>query len=264
MLISFGARGSMSWSGAYRNGNGHTNEKKIRAEIDVYNARVGAELVVEAPGQSAAQCEGQRKSSKGDSRGNAPIADEEANIGLETNEEKVQDETEVGDEREAGQRFVGKYVLLETGDAAHNRGTEDDATDDFGNNARLANLLQGPMEKVTQDQDERGLDNEEDNGIRGVVLGRDGALNDTGLRRGAVAISSLAARHDGYDFATLLLASWSCLESFREILRRQLTRTSGATTEVEGRSRESKGPRRRMRRRRRRSGRGKRKNEDAQ
>ena len=224
----------MSWSGAYRNGNGHTNEKKIRAEIDVYNARVGAELVVEAPGQSAAQCEGQRKSSKGDSRGNAPIADEEANIGLETNEEKVQDKTEVGDEREAGQRFVGEDVLLETGDAAHDRGTEDDATDDFGNNARLTNLLQGPMEKVTQDQDERGLeatrlagwgansqkrlclgvfffvsylDDEEDNGIRGVVLGRDGALDDTGLRRGAVAISSLGARHDGYEFASLLLAN---------------------------------------------------------
>lgn len=74
------------------------------------------------------------------------------------------------------------------GNLSHHRGAQNDAANDFGDDARLADLGQRPMQDMADDQDERGLDNEDDNGVLGVVLGRIGSLNHTRLRGCSVAI----------------------------------------------------------------------------
>ena len=181
--------------GTHSDGNGNADEEQVGAEVNVHQAGVVAELVVQAPGQGAAQSEGQGQAGKGDGRGDPPVANEEAHVGLEADEEEVEHEAEVGDEGQVGQGVLGEDGVAEVGDAAHDRGAEDDAANDLCDDAGLADLLEGPVKKVAEDEDEAGLDDEEGQGVLGVVAGGVGALDDAALGGGALAVFELCAGH---------------------------------------------------------------------
>ena len=145
-------------TGTNRDGNSHTNKEQVGAERNGNKTRVVSELIVQPPSQGAAETEGQGETGKCHRGGYAPVADEEADVGLEADEEEVEDEAQVGNEGEAGDGCIGEDGLAEAGNAAHDGGTEDDSADDLCDDTGLADLGEGPVEEVAQDDDEAGLE----------------------------------------------------------------------------------------------------------
>ena len=117
--------------------------------------------MIEAPSDCSAQAKGQGHSSRSNPEGNLPIADQEAQIDLEPDQEQEQQETEVGDEVQVRQGLGRKDVGGETRNAAHDGGTEDDASDDFGDDARLSQLGEWIVQQTAEDDDDACLDDED-------------------------------------------------------------------------------------------------------
>ena len=108
-------------SAAHRDGNGDTDEEQIGTKSDVLNAFVVPKLIIETPSEGATQGKRQSQASKSDRGSHAPVAHKEANIGLETNEEEVKNETEIGDQCQVGNRVIREDGGAKVGNAAHNR-----------------------------------------------------------------------------------------------------------------------------------------------
>ena len=93
-----------------------------------------------------------------------------------------------------------EYRLLETGDAHHDRGAQDDAPEDLHDDLRLAEQGERPVEQAEEDDDDSGLcdeglhissepttnsaegqqraylDDEQEDGVRGVIFAGIGSL----------------------------------------------------------------------------------------
>lgn len=141
----------------YRDGNGNTDEEHVHRKVDMLNPVVIPKLVVQAPRDSATQAKRQGEARKGNSGRDAPVAEEETHVRLEADHEEVQDEAEVGDKVEVDDRLRGEDGGAEARDVAHYGGAEDDAADDLGDDAGLADLGEGPVEDVAEDDDQAGL-----------------------------------------------------------------------------------------------------------
>jgi len=109
--------------------------------------------MVQSPCKRASQPKRQGQTGKGDRRGHPPVTGEEAHIGLEPDEEQIQDEPEVGHEGEIRDGLGGEDGSSEPGDSPHDRRPQKDAADDFSDDSRLADLLERPVKQVTHDDD---------------------------------------------------------------------------------------------------------------
>lgn len=121
------------------------------------------ECIINPISQSTTYAERKRQSSNSDRSSNAPVANQEANIRLETDEKQVQDQTEVGDVVEVRNRGFREECGLEAWNTSEDRRTKNDAPDDFGDDAWLADLGKRPVEKVTYYDDEASLSEGESN-----------------------------------------------------------------------------------------------------
>lgn len=81
----------------------------------------------------------------------------------------------------------GEDGIFEVGNAHHDRRPQQDAADDFGDDARLADIGERIMQNTAEDDDDGGLDNEETDGVGGAVLDGVGALENASLGRGGGA-----------------------------------------------------------------------------
>lgn len=169
-------------------GNGHcdADEEEKRPKRDVLDARLVAKLVVQAVGDCAAQ--GKRKGHAGSAHAQRglPITHEPAQIDLEPDDEQKQDQPDVRDETEIRHGRGGENRLREPRDAAHDRRAEEDAADDFGDDARLTDLGEGPVERAAEDDDYAGLDDEEHERVLGVIVRGVSAFDYAALRGDAV------------------------------------------------------------------------------
>ena len=115
-------------------------------------------LVVQPPRNSASQPKRQCQARKGHRRRDAPVADEEAHVGLEADHEEVQHQTEVCNEIEVDDGLRREDGVAKSWDMAHDGGAEDDAADNLGDDAGLADLGERPVEDMAEDDDQTGLD----------------------------------------------------------------------------------------------------------
>ena len=130
---------------SHRNCHGDTDEEHISAKTDGLGAWLIAKLVVKTPGDGTTQTEWQDHAGETDTGRNLPIGYEEAQVDLEPDEEEEEDETEIGDEIEIGHRRFREDGCCEVGDTTHDGRTEQNATNDLCDNARLSQPGQGVM-----------------------------------------------------------------------------------------------------------------------
>lgn len=122
-------------------------------------------------------------------------------IGLQAHEEEEQYQTQVGDDIEVGDTGSREDSFGESGNMAHNRGTQNNAADDLGDDSRLADLGERPVDEATEDDDDDSLNDKYDNGVFRVIVSGITPLQDTTLWGSSVAGRSRsggggAARHD--------------------------------------------------------------------
>lgn len=142
---------------AYCDGHGNANEQHEDAEIDVHGARLVLEFTVQSHGDSASHAKGHHHAEHAHAQCNLPVVYQEAQIHLQTDNEQEQREPEVGDECELRHGLGGEDGFLESRYAAHDRGPEQDASDDLGDDARLADLGERPLQDSAEDDDDAGL-----------------------------------------------------------------------------------------------------------
>ena len=112
------ARGPEGW-GSYRDSNGDADEEHVHAEIDIYDALVIGKLAMQPPGQSTAQGKRQGQAGKGDRGGDSPVAYEESNVRLQSDEEKIQDKSEICNESEVRNGLLRKDGSSKVRDPTH-------------------------------------------------------------------------------------------------------------------------------------------------
>lgn len=76
-------------------------------------------------------------------------------------------------------------MLGEAGNATHSSWAEQDTANDFGNDTRLLDLLEGETEGTSNNDDEGGLNDEEPKRIRGLECSGVRATNDAVALGGA-------------------------------------------------------------------------------
>jgi hypothetical protein len=142
----------------YRYSHSNTNEQHISPKINRHSPGLMSKLIIQPPSNSTSQTKRQRHTGQANADGHFPIADEEAQIDLEADEEEKKYESQIGDEREVRHGGGGEYGVCEAWDSSHHRRAQQDAADDFGNDAGLADFGEGPVEKATEDDDDTRLD----------------------------------------------------------------------------------------------------------
>jgi hypothetical protein len=85
------------------------------------------------------------------------MVDEHAHVDLQSDEKQEQDEAEVGHQVDDDHRVGGEDGFLEPGDAEHDGGAEDDTAYDFGDDDRLADVGEGPLEGAAEYDDDACL-----------------------------------------------------------------------------------------------------------
>lgn len=126
--------------------------------------------MVQPPSYCTTQPERQRHPRRPHAQGDLPIAEEVSQIHLQPDEEQEQDEPEVRDEVEVRDRGGGEDGVGESGYASHDGGSEHNASDDFGDDARLADFRERVVEEAAEEDDDAGLDYEHYDGVLGGML----------------------------------------------------------------------------------------------
>jgi hypothetical protein len=180
-----------------------TDEKHVHSEIDVYKTLLMPKVIVETNGNCATQPKGQRHTSQPYAQRNLPIADEESEIDFQTNNEQEKSKANVCDKGQVGHGGGGKDGIGEARDATHDGRTKQDTPNYFGDDSRLADLGQRPIQQPAKYDDDAALgnqsarvymihcshmylDNEDDKGILGVIMRRIHALKHSALSRNLV------------------------------------------------------------------------------
>lgn len=193
-------RQNTAQNGKGSDGQSGTNEERIGTKRHVLQGALDAELVIEAPGDSDTETEGDNHAGEAHTKGNAPVAAEHASINFEADEEQEKEQAEVCNVGEDGHRGGGEDVLLEAGDAHHDRGAQDDAADDLCDDTGLAEPRERVVQEAAEDDDDACLHDEEGNGIFGVVVDGIEALENAALRpraRGGGGGGRCRCRHGG-------------------------------------------------------------------
>lgn len=115
------------------------------------------ELIIQTPGNRTAQTKGQQHAPQAHAQRNPPIGHEEVHIDLQSNKEEEEHQAQVSHEIEIGVRCCGEDGLLESRNAHHHGGAENDAAEDFGDDARLTELRERPVQEATEDYNDSCL-----------------------------------------------------------------------------------------------------------
>jgi len=143
--------------GSYRNSNGYTDKEHVNTEPNRLRIPVPGELVINSPCESAPQRKGESKASKCNGCSHAPVANQEADIGLQPDKEQVQDESKVGNECEVGDGFCREDCRPESRHSAHHRRAKQNTPHNFGNDLWLADLGERPVKEMADDDDQSRL-----------------------------------------------------------------------------------------------------------
>ena len=150
---------------------------------------------------ATAQAEWKGHARQSDAQSNLPIGQEQAQVHLQSNQEQEEYQTDIGSHGEGRHGGSGKDMFCEAGYTSKYRGTKEDATNDFGNDSRLADLGEGEMEDSTEDDDDSRLEDgyrhqydehirrrrvtylnyEDDDGVLWIILRRIGPFEDATL-----------------------------------------------------------------------------------
>lgn len=134
----------------YGDGHGDTYEKHVDGKVYRDQAFLVPELFVEPYSYGASQAERNGHANNAHVQCDLPIAHQVAQVDLEPNDEKEEHETQVSNQVELGHCSIGENVSLEAGDATHGSWAQQNASNDFGNDTRLSELVQGPFEGTTE------------------------------------------------------------------------------------------------------------------
>lgn len=115
------------------------------------------ELVVKPHGYRAPQTKRNGHADDADIECYLPVAHEIAQVDFESDDEEKEHKTKVSDQIQLGHGGIREDVGFESGDASHGGWTQQDASNDLGDNARLAELVQGPFERATETDDDDDL-----------------------------------------------------------------------------------------------------------
>ena len=130
--------GSPQGRSSHRDGHGHADEEHIDAESDMDRAGFSPKLIVETPGDGATQAKGQDHAGRAHAQGHSPVGGDETHVGLKPDQEQEQDQSQISDQVQVRHRRGGKDGGRETGNAAHDRRSQQDAANDLGDDPRLA------------------------------------------------------------------------------------------------------------------------------
>lgn len=147
----------MIWAPSHSDGNRNTDEEHVDREVHVLDTVFITELVVQAPRDGTSKPERHRQAREGHRCRDTPIAHQEAHVGLQADHEEVQHETKICDEVEVDDGLLGEDGIAEARDMPHDGGPQDDSADDLSDDARLADLGEGPVEDMADDDDQAGL-----------------------------------------------------------------------------------------------------------
>ena len=138
-------------------GHGDANEQHVYGELDRHDARLMLEFIVEPPCDRTAQPK--RKGHARDAyRGrDPPVLGQESQIDLQAHEEKEENKAEIGRQGQIGHGGRGEDGVGEVGDSPHDARPQQDTSNDFGDDARLADLGERPVKKTAEDEDDGGL-----------------------------------------------------------------------------------------------------------
>ena len=134
----------------YGDGHGNTYKKHVDGEIDVDQAFLVPKLFVKADSYGASQAERNGHADDAHVQCDLPVAHQVAQIDLEADDEKEEHETEIGDQIKLRHGGIREDVSLEAGDAAHGGWAQQNTSNDLGDDARLAELVQGPFERTAE------------------------------------------------------------------------------------------------------------------
>jgi hypothetical protein len=87
----------------------------------------------------------------------SPIAEKPAEIHLEADQEQEEDQAKVRNVAQGWHGGSREDGIGEAGNPAHNRWTQENSSNDFGNDSRLSKFGEGKMEQATEDDDNASL-----------------------------------------------------------------------------------------------------------
>jgi hypothetical protein len=99
--------------------------------------------MIQSPSNSTSETKRQRHASQRHAQRDPPIAREETHVDFQADEEQKQDQTEIGDEVEIRHGVEREYRGAEMGNAAKDRGPEEDAADYFRDDSGLVDQGKG-------------------------------------------------------------------------------------------------------------------------
>lgn len=115
------------------------------------------ELIIEAHGYRASQAKRNGHADDAYIQRHFPVAYEVAQIDFQSYDEEKEHQTQVSDQIQLRHGGIGEDVGFESGNTTHGSRPQQDASYDLGDNARLADLVQGPFQRATEANDDDNL-----------------------------------------------------------------------------------------------------------
>ena len=142
---------------SYRDGHGHPHKQHVGPEANRHEPRLLSELMEQAIGDGTAQPKGQGHAGGADTQGDPPVAQQQAEVDLESDQEEEQDQPQVGDIGQVGNGLLGEDVLGEARNAAQGGGAEQNAADNLRDHAGLPDPRERVVQDAAEDDDDSGL-----------------------------------------------------------------------------------------------------------
>ena len=109
---------------AYRNSHCDTNEERICPKVDRHQAWILSKLMVETIRNAPAESKGKSHASRSNTEGYPPVRYEKAQVYFKSDQEKEQDEADIGGHCECRHRGSGEYSVCEARNASKHGGTQ--------------------------------------------------------------------------------------------------------------------------------------------
>lgn len=139
------------------------------------------EFSIDDHGDPHARSKGQYQPCGGDEQRGLPIPPDDPDVDFHPYEEEEEDEPDRSDQVEKGERGGREDVGGESWDPAESRRTEDDPSDDFGDDPGLTDVLEDGRQTLGETDDDDQLYDEEGDGLRGVEFDRVSPAKDARL-----------------------------------------------------------------------------------
>jgi hypothetical protein len=151
--------------GEGRDGVGSPEKEEEGAKVD---GRAVDEAVIDPFRDGCAHGKGDDHADERDRDRDFGVAAKEGKVDFEADEEQEQGEANVGDEVEVRDALRREDVAREAGHAAEGGRADQDSGDDFGNDARLAEVAECEVQEAREGDDDERLGDEEHERVGGV------------------------------------------------------------------------------------------------